>query len=76
LKGKERAVEIGTVDRLVGLLDSKDDTLKSKSALALSMYVYLIKKIILKFIIIHFLVFVLSHQENIVRLKLMLYQNF
>ncbi|CAF4200748.1 unnamed protein product [Rotaria socialis] len=36
LKGKERAVEIGTVDELVALLDSNDDALKSKSALALS----------------------------------------
>lgn len=39
LKGKERAVEIGTVDRLVALLDSNNNTLKSKTALALSMYV-------------------------------------
>jgi len=39
LKGKERAVEIGTVDRLVTLLDSNNDALKSKTALALSMYV-------------------------------------
>ena len=37
LKGKERAVQIGTVDRLVGLLDSQNDQLRSKSALALSM---------------------------------------
>jgi hypothetical protein len=43
LKGKERAVEIGTVDRLVELLDSDNDALKSKTALALSMYVDLIK---------------------------------
>ncbi|CAF4332962.1 unnamed protein product, partial [Rotaria magnacalcarata] len=33
---KERAVEIGTVNELVALLDSNDDALKSKSALALS----------------------------------------
>ncbi|CAF0974035.1 unnamed protein product [Rotaria sordida] len=36
LKGKERAVEIGTVDQLVNLLDSNNDALKSKTALALS----------------------------------------
>lgn len=37
LQGKERAVEIGTVDRLVELLDSNNDALKRKAALALSM---------------------------------------
>jgi len=37
LKGKERAVEIGTVNKLVPLLDSTNNTLKSKTALALSM---------------------------------------
>jgi hypothetical protein len=40
LKGKERAVEIGTIDRLVPLLDSNDNSLKSKTALALSVYVH------------------------------------
>ena len=39
LEGKERAVKIGTVDRLVDLLDSNNNALKSKAALALSMYV-------------------------------------
>jgi hypothetical protein len=42
LKGKERAVEIGTVDRLVDLLDSKNAALQSKAALALSMYVQIL----------------------------------
>ncbi len=42
LKGKERAVEIGTVDRLVTLLDSKNAALQSKAALALSMYVQIL----------------------------------
>ena len=38
LKGKERAVEIGTVDQLVALLDSANESLRSKAALALSMW--------------------------------------